>query len=82
MGNNLTVEMSEEDLIAVIREVRKLHRIGVTVSLYYCDVGLSVDLSAPCRMRFILDPEGRDYKYRYLECMKVMKSLQATGARK
>lgn len=76
MRNNLTVEMPEEDLIAVIREVRKLHRIGVTVSLYYCDIGLSVDFPVPYRKRFILGPERINYKRRYLECMDTMKRIQ------
>ena len=42
MENNLTVEMPEEDLITLMREIRKLHRMGGTATMFYCEIGASV----------------------------------------
>lgn len=87
MGNNLTVEMPEEDLIALIREIRNLHRMGGAATLFYCEVGTSVKVylhknKVTYDKEFILDPERTDYKHNYLECMNEIRSLQTTGGKK
>lgn len=88
MENNLTVEMPEEDLITLMREIRKLHRMGGTATMFYCEIGASVRIclhknKTTYEKTFILDPERRDYKCMYLKCLKTLKKLQTTiGGRK
>lgn len=78
MRNNLTVEMPEEELIALIQEVRKLLRKGHTVTLYYCDVGVCVTVylyENNKNKEFIIDPEMEPWRLTYRECMNFMKGL-------
>lgn len=78
MRNNLTVEMPEEELIALIQEVRKLLRKGHTVTLYYCDVGVRVTVylyENNKNKEFIIDPEMEPWRLTYRECMNFMKGL-------
>ena len=87
MENNLTVEMPEEDLITLMREIRKLHRMGGTATMFYCEIGASVRIclhknKTTYEKTFILDPERRDYKCMYLKCLKALKKLQTTIGRK
>jgi hypothetical protein len=74
--NNLTVEMPEEELVALIREVRKLLRRGHTATLYYCDVGVCVTVYLQENNKeFIIDPEMEPWRLTYRECMNFMKGL-------
>ena len=76
MGNNLTVEMPEEELIALIQEVRKSLRKGHTVTLYYCNVGVCVTVYLQKNNKeFIIDPEMEPWRLTYRECMNFMKGL-------
>jgi hypothetical protein len=76
MENNLTVEMPEEELIALTQEVRKLLRRGHTVTLYYCDVGVCVTVYLQENNKeFIIDPEMELWRLTYRECMDFMKGL-------
>ena len=64
MENNLTVEMPEEDLITLMREIRKLHRMGGTATMFYCEIGASVRIclhknKTTYEKTFILDPERK-----------------------
>lgn len=76
MENNLTVEMPEEELIALTQEVRKSLRKGHTVTLYYCDVGVYVTVYLQENNKeFIIDPEMELWRLTYRECMDFMKGL-------
>lgn len=78
MRNNLIVEMPEEELIALIQEVRKSLRKGHTVTLYYCDVGVCVTVylyENNKNKEFIIDPEMEPWRLTYRECMNFMKGL-------
>ena len=76
MENNLTVEMPEEELIALFQEVLKSLRKGHTVTLYYCDVGVFLKVYLQENNKeFIIDPEMEPWRLTYRECMEFMKSL-------